>query len=120
MEQRFSVAQPSGSVKQGGPATVRVLVAAGVPLGDAMRLALHASDLADGPTGTGAQPLDPRRSISRLAARYGLNRANTSSALHGNRALTPAMLAAVIDRLGGSSEKWVDLYWENARQVLIA
>lgn len=90
---------------------VEQLLGAGVPIGDAIRLALHDRDRAAWGEDSGQPEPDPRGAITRFIARHGFkSRGNVSSMLHGGRAMSLDVAAALAEDLGTSVEDVRQLY----------
>jgi hypothetical protein len=73
---------------------------AGVPIGDAIRLALS-PDPSDRDVTKGAIPS--------FAARHGLDPKNTAAAIYGNRSATADLCSALVEEIGESADFWKGL-----------
>lgn len=73
---------------------------AGVPIGDAIRLALSPDPFNRKVTA---------RAIPEFAARHGIHEKLASGAIYGSRRATDEVCAALAEELGGTSQDWWNL-----------
>jgi len=86
-------------------------LAAGVPTGDAVRLALS------------ADPHDrerTQRAIPDFAARHGINSKLAAAAIYGGRKPTDDLCTALAAELGQGADYWMQLLWPRASAVASA
>ena len=93
-------------VKKSPIAALQRHLDAGVPLGEAFKLLLVERDRA-----AGDREATTHSAITRFAERHELNRANTSSQLHGNRTMTWDVATALAADLGDTAGEWRELHW---------